>query len=119
MELNKNKKEVNDPVKNMDLRLKRIDGYNKVFEGQKNRKLAEKDLKLIDLEIESKEFQNKRIVEGLGLDSPVNILMRAAGMVYINNEKTVMSSEPVVECLWEYDEIAEIKHLIMKKLRKL
>ena len=71
--------------------------------------------KLIDdLEVEKRTLQNEELRKITGISE----LLSVAECNCIDNDKTI-GSEPVYRSLWDEIELAEIKSLIMKKIRKL
>lgn len=76
--------------------------------------------KLVDeLEIERFILENEQVRKGAGgFSSPLDQLLSVARAWCIDNQRTI-TSDPVLKSIWEEDEMAEIKSLIMKKARKL
>lgn len=72
-------------------------------------------------EIEKRNLEIEEIKKcGSGFVSPIDQLLAVARTCIVDNDKTgMLSTEPVIKSLWEEDELAEIKSLIMKKVRKL
>lgn len=76
-------------------------------------KLAD-TLNLERLKLENETMQK----QGSGWNSPMSQLLEVAKAWCVDNDRTI-TSDPVLKSIWEDDELAEIKHLIMKKVRKL
>jgi len=73
-----------------------------------------------DLNIQRMRLENKQLEkQGSGWGSPLDQLLSAAQVMVIDNEKTLVGSEPAIRSLWNEDEIEEIKYLMMAKIRKL
>lgn len=70
-----------------------------------------------DLEIERRTLENDELRQGD--NGSLDQLLAVARAYCIDNDKTVVGSEPAIRSLWEEDEIGEIKKLILKKARKL
>jgi len=73
-----------------------------------------------DLEIERMKIENEQVKKsGSGYNSPLDQLLAVSRAWIVDNDKTMPGGEAVLKSLWEEDEMAEIKHLIMQKTRKL
>jgi len=72
------------------------------------------------LEIQRRNLEIGQMRKGVGqFDSPIGQLLQVAQATVIDNEKTVVGSEPAVRSLWESEELEELKTLILVKARKL
>lgn len=97
----------------LENRFKRVEILKKVDEIKLTR---QKD----ELEIVKRKLENDEIGKrGSGWRSPLGELLDVATTWIIDNSKSVIGGEPVLISLWDEDEMAEIKHLILKKLRNL
>jgi hypothetical protein len=73
-----------------------------------------------DLEVQRRDLEITQLKKGIGaFDSPIGQLLHVAQAMVIDNDKTIVGSEPAIRSLWEEDELAELKVLIMKKARQL
>lgn len=105
---------------NIETRIKRIEAYNKVFEGKKIKELHVKEIALKDLEIECKKIENDvKKNKRNGYNSELDDLLAISRAWYVNNDKTSIGSDPVIESLWNAEEIEYLKVLIMRKADKL
>lgn len=108
------KKELLSPEREkLEVRLKEVEVDTKLQELSYS-KLAD-DLNIEKMKIEVEEAKRR----GTGWLSPIDQLLSVARAWCIDNSRTVIGSEPALKSLWEDDELEEIKHLIMKKARKL
>lgn len=72
------------------------------------------------LGIERMVLENEEIKKrGCGWTSPLEHLLAVSKAWSIDNERTVIGSDPALKSIWEEHEMEEIKYLIMKKARKL
>lgn len=104
---------------NLDLRKQKIDLHARIDETRANKIRFEqeayrRELELLDLEkrIDTPPVTNTFI-------TPLDQLIGAAKAWFIDNNRTILGSEPAIRSLWDEDEIEEIKALIMDKMRKL
>ena len=101
------------PKEILDNRLKRVEILKKIDEIKLTR---QKD----ELEVEKRKLENEEIGKrGSGWRSPIGELLDIAQTWIIDNSKSVIGGEPVLISLWDDDEMAEIKSMILKKVRKL
>src|SRR5688572_27074519 len=101
------------PKEVLDNRLKRVEIHKKIDEIKLTR---QKD----ELEVEKRKLENEEIGKrGSGWRSPIGELLDIAQTWIIDNSKSVIGGEPVLISLWDDDEMAEIKSMILKKVRKL
>ena len=97
----------------LDIRAKRLEIISKIKE------IRRTDLKS-EFEAKKDQFALKRAKDGEdGYHGPIDKLLNIARAWCINNDKTVMGSEPYLESLWTSEEMEEIKYLILKKARQL
>ena len=106
------KKELSPEREKLEVRLKEIEIDQKLQDLATN--------KLVDeLEIERFTLENEQVRKGTGgWNSSLDQLLSVARAWCVDNERTI-TSDPVLKSIWEDDEMAEIKSLIMKKVRKL
>jgi len=101
------------PKEILDNRLKRVEILKKIDEIKLTR---EKD----ELEVQKRKLENEEAKKrGTGWRSPIGELLDVAQTWIIDNSKSVIGGEPVLISLWTDDEMEEIKHLILKKVRSL
>jgi len=87
-----------------------------------DQKLQDLDVakRMDELEISRRNLEISQMRKGIGqFDSPIGQLLQVVQAVIIDNDKTIVGSEPAFRGLWELDEIEEIKSLILKKARLL
>jgi hypothetical protein len=73
-----------------------------------------------ELQVERMKIENEQVKKsGSGWNSPLDQLLAVSKAWTIDNSKTMPGGEAVLMSLWDEDEMAEIKHLIMLKTRKL
>lgn len=107
-------KAVSNPLKDMlDCRMKKVEIIGKIEDIRSSKIMDE--LTIQRMKLENKDLEKR----GSGFNSPIEILLGAARAWCIDNDKTVLGSEPVLRSLWEAHELEEIKDRIMAKLRKL
>lgn len=70
------------------------------------------------VEVKLKEVEVDLKKQELASMSPLDYLFAAVKLATIDNHKTALS-EAVYKSIWEEEELDELKHLIMKKVRLL
>lgn len=93
--------------------MKEIEIDYKRQELEAHKKMDAQEIERRDLEIEDLRKQ------GAGFQTPIDQLLSVLRASVIDNDKCLPGSDIAVKSVWEEDEVAEIKNLIMKKARKL
>jgi hypothetical protein len=110
-------KEIKD---SLEIRKARVELYKSIDEARFNKIRYEEERKKMELENSYKQQQLERIKKnGEGWNTPLEQLLSIARAWCIDNEKTIIGSEPAIRSLWDEDEMDEIKARIIKKMREL
>jgi hypothetical protein len=108
------KVEERNPLKDaLDMRMKRVEILGKIDEIR-----SAKILDQIQIEREKVELEQTKKREN-GYNSPLDKLLEVARACCIDNERTLMPSEPAIMSLWNADELEMIKEAILKKVKEL
>lgn len=108
------------PKEPLELRKARVEIYSKIDEARFNKVRYEEEEKKMKLENSYKEVQLEKVKKnGEGWNTPIEQLLNIARAWCIDNDKTIVGSEPAIRSLWEEDELAEIKARILKKMKEL
>lgn len=104
---------INPSTSILDNRIKRVDILRKIDDLKINRAKEE-------LEIERRVLENQQIrsKEG-GWHHPISKLLEVTNAWVIDNERTVIGSEPALRSLWDSSELELLKELILKKAMSL
>jgi hypothetical protein len=114
MEQTTPKVEVKNPLKDaLDMRMKRVEILGKIDEIRTAKILDE-----IQIEREKVELEQTKRKEN-GYNSPLDKLLEVARACCIDNERTVVGSEPAIVSLWDASELEMIKRAILKKVKEL
>ena len=98
----------------------KVEIYSKIDEARFNKIKFEEEVRRMKLENQQKEIHIEKMQKKEdGWTSPIDQLIFVARAWCIDNNKTVIGSEPAIRSLWDEDELEEIKSLIIKKVRKL
>lgn len=112
--------EAKDIKDSLEIRKAKVEIHCKIDEARFNRVKYEEEEKKMRLENLYKEIQIDKVKKtGEGWHTPLDQLLSIAHAWCIDNEKTVIGSEPAIRSLWNEEELAEIKFRIMKKMRDL
>ncbi len=91
----------------------------KDIEIKKREQELEAYTKMDQQEIQRRELEIEDMKKGVSWSTPIDQLLAVSRAACVDNEKVMPGGEPVFKSIWEYEELEEIKHLIMKKARKL
>lgn len=112
--------EAKDIKDSLDIRAKKVEIYAKIDEARFNKVRYEEEKKKMELENSFKREQLERVRRnGEGWNTPLEQLLAISRAWCIDNEKTIIGSDPALRSLWDEDELSEIKSKIMKKMREL
>lgn len=105
----------------LEARTKKVELIKKIDETRLARVKEQVSIEKIELENEGLQLSNdeRRKNSSSIFSGPVYELIAIAQAWCIDNDRTVVGSEPVLRSLWDTDELQEIKNILLQKAKKL